>query len=359
MQREIPGGMSVTIGYVGSRGSNLGWGGTSNTSININQLDPKYFALGTQLTQPVQNPFFGIPEAGSFASQTTIQRGQLLRPFPQFGNISMTQSTGAKSLYHAAVFTVRKRSTDWWGGSVTYTFSRLEDNQFGQDNYYSSAPGVLDNYTVIPGSAQFNPDSLYGLSLLDSPHKLVVSPIVHLPFGSGRRYFDQEGMLDYLIGGWTLSFVGSIQSGFPLGVTQNNNNTFLFGSNQRPNVKPGVPFLMPGDITERLKEDVINNNKYLNPDAFELAPAFTFGNAPRILPDVRGPGRATLDMALSKDIRTNSNSKLVVRFEVINMTNTPYYAGFASLAFGNAQFSQVTTQANYSRLTQITLRYVW
>ena len=30
---------------------------------------------------------------------------------------------------------------------------------------------------------------------------------------------------------------------------------------------------MPGDITERLKEDVINNNKYLNPDAFELAPA--------------------------------------------------------------------------------------
>ncbi len=359
VQRELPGGMSVTIGYVGSRGSNLGWGGTSNTSININQLDPKYFALGTQLTQAVPNPFFGIPEAGSFANQSTIQRGQLLRPFPQFGNISMTQSTGAKSLYHAAVFTVRKRSTDWWGGSVTYTFSRLEDNQFGQDNYYSSAPGVLDNYTVIPGSAQFNPDSLYGLSLLDSPHKLVVSPIVQLPFGSGRRYFDQEGMLDYLIGGWTVSFVGSIQSGFPLGVSQNNNNTGLFGANQRPNVKPGVAFLMPGDITERLKEDVVNNNKYLNPDAFELAPAQTFGNAPRILPGVRGPGRASLDMALSKDIRTNRNSKLVVRVEVINMTNTPYYAGFASLAFGNAQFSQVTTQANYSRLTQITLRYVW
>ena len=115
---------------------------------------------------------------------------------------------------------------------------------------------------------------------------------------------------------------------------------------------------MPGDITERLKEDVVNNNKYLNPDAFELAPAQTFGNAPRILPGVRGPGRASLDMALSKDIRMNNNSKLVVRLEVINMTNTPYYAGFASLAFGNAQFSQVTTQANYSRLTQITLRYV-
>ncbi len=49
---------------------------------------------------------------------------------------------------------------------------------------------------------------------------------------------------------------------------------------------------MPGDITERLKEDVVNDNKYLNPDAFELAPAQTFGNAPRILPGVRGPGRS-------------------------------------------------------------------
>jgi hypothetical protein len=359
VQRELPGGMSLTVGYVGARGSNLGWGGTSNTSININQLDPKYFALGTQLTQAVPNPFFGIPEAGSFANQTTIQRGQLLRPFPQFGNISMTQSTGAKSLYHAAVFTLRRRLRAGWGGSVTYTLSRLEDNQFGQDNYYSSAPGVLDNYTVIPGSPQYNPDSLYGLSLLDSPHKLVISPIVELPFGYGRRFLNQEGLVDYLVGGWSLSFVGSIQSGFPLGVSQNNNNTGLFGANQRPNVKSGVPFLMPGDITERLKQDVVKDNKYLNPDAFELAPAQTFGNAPRILPDVRGPGRASLDMAMNKDIRTTSNSKLIVRVEVINLTNTPYYAGFASLAFGNAQFSQVTTQANYSRLTQITLRYVW
>jgi hypothetical protein len=359
VQRELPGGMSLTIGYVGSRGSNLGWGGTNNTSININQLDPKYFALGTQLTQAVPNPFFGIPEAGSFANQTTIQLGQLLRPYPQFGNITMTQSTGAKSLYHAAVFTLRKRAgVSWWGGSITYTLSELKDNQFGQDNYSSAAPGLLDNYTVIPGSAQYNPDSLYGLSLLDSPHKLVISPIIQVPVGAGRRYLNHEGLFDYLLGGWSLSFVGTIQSGFPLGVTQNNNNTGLFGANQRPNVKPGVDLLMPGDITDRLKKD-ITDARFLNLDAFELAPAQTFGNAPRILPGVRGPGRSSLDMALSKDIRTGGRSKLVVRIEVINLTNTPWYAGFASTAFGNAQVGQITTQANYSRLTQITARYVW
>ena len=56
LQRQLRGDMSVTVGYVGARGDNLGWGGTADTSININQLDPKYFALGTQLTQAVSNP---------------------------------------------------------------------------------------------------------------------------------------------------------------------------------------------------------------------------------------------------------------------------------------------------------------
>ncbi len=358
LQRQLPGNMSVTVGYVGARGDNLGWGGTADTSININQLDPKYFALGTQLTQAVPNPFFGIPEAGAFGSQATIQRGQLLRPFPQFGNISMTQSTGARSIYHAGVFSLRKRYGGWWSGSITYTLSRLEDNQFGQSNFYSAAPGVLDNYTVIPGSPQYNPDSLYGLSLLDSPHKLVISPMIQLPFGVGRQYVNEEGWLDYVIGGWSLAFVASIQSGFPVGVTQNNNNTGLFGSNQRPNLKPGVPIQVAGDITDRLTNS-ITDNLYLDPAAFEGAPAFTFGNSPRILPGVRGPGRSSIDLALNKDFRTGGSSRLVLRIEVINLTNTPWYAGFASTAFGNAQFGQITTQANYSRLTQITARFSW
>jgi hypothetical protein len=357
LQRQLSRDMSVTVGYVGARGDNLGWGGTSDTSININQLDPKYFALGSQLTQAVPNPFFGIPEAGAFGAQTTIQRGQLLRPFPQFANISMTQSTGARSQYHAGVFTLRKRA-GWWSGSITYTLSRLEDNQFGQSNFYSAAPGVLDNYTVIPGSPQYNPDALYGLSLLDSPHKLVISPMILLPFGVGRQYLNQEGLLDYLIGGWSVAFVGSIQSGFPVGVTQNNNNTGLFGANQRPNLKPGVPIQVAGDITERLKNSS-TDNLYLDPAAFEGALASTFGNAPRILPGVRGPGRSSLDMALNKNFRTGGSSRIVLRIEVINLTNTPWYAGFASTAFGNAQFGQVTTQANYSRLTQITARFIW
>jgi trimeric autotransporter adhesin len=169
VQRELPGDMSVTVGYIGSTGRHLGYA----ANININQLDPKYLELGNQLTQLVPNPFFGVAGAGSFATRSTIERNQLLRPFPQFDNINMQETTAARSQYHAGVIQLRKRVTGWWGGNASYTYSRLEDNQFGQGNYYTSAPGVLNNYTVIDGSPYFNPDAEYGRSLLDSPHKFV------------------------------------------------------------------------------------------------------------------------------------------------------------------------------------------
>jgi hypothetical protein len=45
-----------------------------------------------------------------------------------------------------------------------------------------------------------------------------------------------------------------------------------------------------------------------------------------------------------------------MRIEIINLFNQPWYAALASTSVGNAQFGLVTTQGNYSRLAQITLR---
>ena len=72
------------------------------------------------------NPFFGNPNAAGFDTRgTTIPRNQLLRPFPQFDNVNMTQSTLGRSQYHAGVIQLTKRATGWWGGRISYTYSRL------------------------------------------------------------------------------------------------------------------------------------------------------------------------------------------------------------------------------------------
>lgn len=357
LQRELPFGISVSVGYTGLTGSNLSWGGSGNALININQLDPKYQAMGGNYTlEQVPNPFFGVEGAGQFRNRATIERGQLLRPYPQFGDIQMLQSTGARSQYHAGIFQLRKRTTGMWGGNFSYTYSRLTDNQFGEGNYYSSAPGLQNNYTVIPDSPYFNPDQEYGRSLLDSPHKVVISPIINLPFGEGRKWA-QSGVANVLLGGWTVAPVITFQSGFPMGVSQNQSGTpYLMGGTLRPNVVPGADFLVDGDITDRIRNNT-TDNRYLNPAAFTATPSNQFGNAPRTLPGVYSPWRNNMDLSVSKSFDTGRGTNLSARMEVLNLLNLVQWAAPASSAFGNSSFGQITNQANNMRMIQFTARF--
>ena len=358
LQRELPMGLSLALGYTGLTGSNLGWGGTTDTSININQIDPKYqFLTQAQMSALVPNPFFGVAEAGSLASRATIEVGQLLRPFPQFLNVNMNQSTGAHSQYHAAIVQLRKRSTGVWGGDFSYTYSRLNDNQFGQGNYYSSSPGLTNNYEVVPGSAYYNPDLEYGRSLLDSPHKIVIRPIVNLPFGQGKKFLSNSRVGNALLGGWMVSPVVTVQSGFPIGVSQNTTGTiFLYGGTARPNVVPNTPFLVDGDVTDRIRSNT-SDNLYLNKAAFATSAPNTFGNAPRILPGVLSPRRNNVDLSVAKNVRTGGTTSLSLRLEVLNIFDIVQWAAPASAAFNNSTFGQITSQANNARFVQFTVRY--
>lgn len=358
LQRELPGGVSVSVGYTGLTGSNMSWGGSSNALININQIDPKYQSLVADTNATTPNPFFGVAAAGPQQATTSI--GQLLRPFPQFGNVYMLQSTGAHSQYHAAIFQVRKRTSGLWGGSMSYTYSRLKDNQFGESNYYSSAPGLQNNYTVVPDSPYYNPDQEYGLSLLDSPHKLVIAPTVMLPFGQGKRFLSTSTLGDALLGGWQITTVVTMQAGFPMGVTQNQPTTggFLFGQGWRPNIVAGQNFLVPGDITERIRGNV-TDNLYYNKAAFSTTPNNQFGNAPRTLPGVYSPWRHNVDLSVSKNVRTGRGTSASVKIEVLNMLNLVQWAAPASSAFNNSSFGQINNQANNMRMVQFMLRFAF
>jgi hypothetical protein len=153
LQRELPGSMAVTISYIGARGDHLPLGGTDDTVVNINQLDPKYLSLGSGvLNQAVPNPFFGNAAAGPLASQPTLTRGQLLRPYPQFLNVQARQISEGVNRYNAGVVEWSKRPTKGGiGGRVSYTYSVLKDNQIGEANFYTNrGNGVpVNNYNYI------------------------------------------------------------------------------------------------------------------------------------------------------------------------------------------------------------------
>ena len=104
VQRELPAGLLVEAAYVGNRGRELSLGGEGGYTLN--QLDPSYLSLGTALNQLVPNPFYGQVATGPL-SQQTVARGQLLRPYPQFGDIIPLFYQGAQSSYDAFQLTVQ------------------------------------------------------------------------------------------------------------------------------------------------------------------------------------------------------------------------------------------------------------
>ena len=262
INRELPGNMAVGFEYSGSTGRDLGLGGSNDGVININQVPSQYLALGPALLEQVPNPFFGLPNVvingasfpqGKSVTSPTIQRRELLRPYPQFNDILMRQSTYGESQYHAAIFKFEKRMSNGWGGRINYTYSRLEDNQFGEDNFFAGSPGFVgavpsEMANVDITQDDYGVDAEYGIGLLDVPHKVVFSPIAELPFGEGKKWLN-DGIGNILLGDWTVSSILSFESGFPLTYNTNTNTSNIFTRVQRPN---GTPQATDGSRHERI-----------------------------------------------------------------------------------------------------------
>jgi hypothetical protein len=343
IQREIPGSVVVSAGYLGSRSDRLGMSGWAYApSVNINQVDPRYQSLGSALLDPVPNPFFGNPLFGELSLSETVPRAQLLRPYPQFDALYALQQSEGRRRYDAAVFRLEKRFRNAYGGRVNYTWSRTEDNVLGEANAYSRRNGsALNNYDL---------DSEYGSSITDAPHRLNVSGIVELPFGKGKEWLDSEGLWNALFGGWSVSAAGFVQSGFPIAISQRFNNTGLLGDVQRPNVVPGVD---PGHSGSTLE----NLNSYLNPNAWNDAPSFTFGHAPRTDTRIRTPMRHNWDFAFQKS-ESVGGGRITARLEVINAFDRPDFGGPVT-ALGNPNFGRILNVNGFARLFQFTFRYDW
>jgi hypothetical protein len=338
LQHEFRGGNVVVVGYNGSRSERLSIGGTQDASVNINQLDPKYLALGSALLTQVSNPFYGNSAFGNLSVSPTISQGQLLRPFPQFDNVLVHRASDARARYNALSLRWERRLHNNWALNANYTYSQLKDNQFGEANQYANRLGsALNNYDL---------DGEFGVALLDVPHRFNISGTVQLPFGAGQRWL-QNGVGRAVLGGWSVSVAGRYQNGFPISVWQASNNSGLFGSTQRPNIVSGVALATTGSTEDRLAT-------WINAAAFTAAPAFTFGNAPRTLPGLRTPGQSNTDLSAQKAV-VIAGKTVALRADVLNLFDVPLFSGPVS-TFGTSNFGQITTVNGFARSVQFQVR---
>lgn len=342
LNRELPGGTAVGVEYSGATGRDLGLGGSNDGVVNINQLDPRHLSLGAALLENVPNPFFGLPAGQGFnVTSQTVQRRQLLRPFPQFANILMRQKTAGRNQYHAGILKFEKRVTRGWGGRINYTFSRLMDNQFGESNFFSR------NSTEAQDA--YNLDAEYSIGLLDVPHKLTISPIVELPFGEGKRWAT-SGVGALILGDWAISSIVSFESGFPISLSSNTNTTQIFTRMQRANPGTGG-----AETTGNRDDRIADPNAWLNSAAFTTPPNFTLGTLPRTHADLRTPDRHNWDFVAAKSVRLGGSRRGQIKLEVLNVTNRVKVRGPISTV-GSTTFGQIRVQSGFMRLTQLMFR---
>jgi hypothetical protein len=338
VQREMPGGWVGEASYVGNYGYDI------EISRNINALPNQYLntdnartaaqvANNAFLTGQVANPFAGLEDfRGTGLFNANVQRQQLLRPFPAFGDITTTNNDG-KSWYHAGQFSLNKRFTKGYTVGVAYTFSK-----------WIQATEYLNAGDAAPTKM---------ISDQDVPHRFSLSAMYSLPFGKGRAFLsDANWLTNAIVGGWQIQGVTELQSGFPV----------AFGSfNMTNGNTSGDLFYKGGEIS--IPASQRTTARWFNTDAFDLTatPVFHLRTLPYRFSSVRRDSIQNVNLSLLKDIHIKEAMRVQLRFETINAFNEPYFPTPAVNPATPATFGTISAsnQENYARRVQLGAKFIF
>ena len=211
---------------------------------------------------------------------------------------------------------------------ASYTYAHGRDN--------GPAPfdlGKGGNYPQNP----FNLGAEYASSDTDLRHHFVVSQIIELPFGHGKRFLSHaNGLANSIIGGWQLNSITTLQTGKPFNVVSSGNN-------------PNYPGLRP-NLTGNPSVSHPSISAWFNTKAFTIpagqagstgaGKTLIVGNAGRNL--VFGPGYSNEDLSLFKVVSLPREMKLQLRVEAFNLLNTAHYDNPISDMAAGKRFGQIT-----------------
>jgi Carboxypeptidase regulatory-like domain len=284
IQRQLDSQSSVSLAYVGDRGVHL------TRNYNANQQ-----LYGVSTSDPARELY------------------------PQLGSITVQDNSG-NSHYNSLQAQYERRFHAGFQFLGAFTWSRTIDDACGDVDV--CLPQLYTDYKIERG-----------LSNIDQSYRMVLSSVYELPFGRGMRFgHNWSRPLDWVLGGWQLNGIYTLQAGLPFSVcvdgAQGNcvTRADVVGSLQT----------FPGTITPGF---------YFNTGSFAAPPTTTYpdgsttynrpGTSGRDI--LRGPGESNIDMSIFKSFNITERSRLEVRFQAYNATNTPHFAN------PNADLSQAST----------------
>lgn len=312
-QRQLPWDMLFSVAGVGSSSRAI------QVSQSINEVPAAELAKGASyLTAQVPNPFAG-KAPGTGLNGATVQRQQLLRPFPQFTSITVGGYTGGTAQYFGLQSSIQKRFTSGATFTISHTWAKLME----RINFQNPQDSELEKQ-VADG---------------DVTHNLGLNGSYELPFGTGRKLFNTSNkIVNGIVGGWTLNGLVRVQSGMPTN----------FPANAEPvgGVNP-----IPGDQ---------NINQWYAPGSFRTLASFTLRRFSLRYGSLRNPPIRNFDLSAFKTFGITETVKLQFRAELINAMNTPQWFNGPVTNPASGNFGRIaagaTSQSNLPRFVQVALK---
>lgn len=333
----------ITGNYVGNHSYRL----NSGNFANMNQLNPKYLALGDTLLDDISlHPEIRSPYAGFSGSVA-----QALLPFPQYapGGVAFQFPHFGKGDYNALQVVASHRTSKGLSFLISYAFQKTLTNTDSANVYYGGTSQDVYNRGLERSVASF-----------DHTQQLRLTWIYDLPFGKGRTFLNRGGFVNQILGGWTVTANQQYQSGDPLSIgTSIDTSGYLFNGGIRANVISGQPLTVPRSGQLNVAAGV--GEQYLNPNAF-AAPTTTangvvtsLGNAPRYFGNLRGPYQPSENIGIFKRFPFGESRFFEFRADAFNAFNRARRADPVTTV-GDPQFGQIIDVTGDPREVQLSLR---
>jgi hypothetical protein len=343
VQRELPHQWVVEAAYVGNKSDNL------SVDRELNPVPRSYLSTSRSrdtttinyLTANVTNPFRGLLP-GTNLNGTTVQRQQLLLPYPQFTGVQSRAHDGT-SRYNGLQGRLEKRFTSGYTVLVSYTWSKFTE-QVSLLN--ATDPG----YEERPADA-------------DMPHRIVVSGIYELPFGRGKKWgSDWNGVLNAIAGGWSIQAIYQAQSGRPVSTW---GNAYFDGdwSSLKADygkVKDGLPIFDTSGFY--FHDAAVQTNgvddpaKQRSDTRIQLAQNIRY--FPTRLPNVRQQTLSLMDMSFIKKLQVTDRVRGQFHIELLNAFDQPFF-NVPNLTPNSADFGKVTSTQNLALNVQLAFKLIF
>lgn len=324
VQRELSRDLVVRVGYVGTRGRDL------------------FQTIDGNPRVPTNNTFISTAAPGSVNNTCRVTVYDVTNCTR--GIIRLRANDGSSD-YHSLQMSLDKRLSRGFSAGLHYTWSKFLDTASDTFNPSGGEVAVAQNsYDLADDRAP---------STFDRPHRLSGNFVYELPF-----FREQHGVVGHILGGWQLNSFFTFQSGAPFTPLNGADPTGalngidgLVGNAIRANVVGTLPTRNAEELFNLIRGQGQNLFSTLTCNGSLTAPATIcqrFGSAGRNI--LRADGIENVDFGIIKNTRIAENTRLQLRADMFNATNTRNF-GIPTAAVNSGAFlNQWTTNGGNRRI---------